>query len=105
MKVYTVCGQITQLPNPDRPGSELMVHHEMIPDFENAEGKVVGMNAMIMPFPLAEGVSLEGFEPGDKVEMTFEMRFKPKTFYEVTEISEIPEETELDLGGMAGGDV
>ena len=105
VKVYTVRGQITQLPDPERPGSQLMVHHEMIPDFENAEGEVVGMNAMIMPFPLAEGLSLEGFEPGDKVEMTFEMRFKPKTFYEVTELSALPAETELDLGGMAGGDV
>ena len=102
VKVYTVRGQVTQLPIPDRPGSELMVRHEPIPEFENAQGEVVGMNAMIMPFPLADGVALGQLEVGDKVELTFEMRFKPQTFYQVTAISPLPAETALDLGGGSG---
>jgi len=73
--VYTVNGRIEQLPDTAVKGSMLQVHHEDIPGFVSREGKVVGMNAMTMPFPPAPGVSLQGLSVGDEVELTFEVRW------------------------------
>jgi Cu/Ag efflux protein CusF len=102
--VYTVRGEITQLPAPDREGSELMVRHEPMPEFKNAKGEVVGMGAMTMPFPLAEGVSLEGLSVGDEVSLTFEVQFEPSTSFQTTQITKLPADTELDFSGGAHGD-
>jgi Cu/Ag efflux protein CusF len=102
--VYTVRGEITQLPDPDREGSELMVRHEPMPEFKNAKGEVVGMGAMTMPFPLAEGVSVDGLSVGDKVSLTFEVQFEPSTSFQTTQITKLPEGTELDFAGGAHGD-
>ena len=99
--VYTVRGGSTQLPAPDREGSELMVRHEPMPEFKNAKGEVVGMGAMTMPFPIAEGVSLDGLSVGDKVSLTFEVQFEPSTSFQTTQITKLPEGTELDFAGDA----
>jgi Cu/Ag efflux protein CusF len=98
---YTVRGEVEQLPNPEVEGSDLMVRHEPIPDFENSKGEVVGMNAMTMPFPLAGDVSLEGIAVGDKVELTFEVQFEPSTSFVTTEVTKLPPDTELDFTGGA----
>jgi Cu/Ag efflux protein CusF len=96
--VYEVRGEVTQLPNPDNPSAQLMVQHEPIPDFKNSKGEMVGMNAMEMPFPVGEGVSLDGIAVGDKVILTFEVQFQPSTRYEVTAIEKLPADTTLDFG-------
>lgn len=97
-EVYQVRGEVTQLPDPENPSAQLMVQHEPIPDFKNSKGEMVGMNAMEMPFPVGEGVSLEGVAVGDKVLLTFEVQFQPSTRYEVTAIEKLPADTTLDFG-------
>ena len=76
VQVYDVRGIVAQLPS--GPGTELMIEHEEIPHFVGASGDTVGMNEMTMGFPVAEGVSLEGFAVGDSVQFTFEVRWSGK---------------------------
>ncbi len=99
---YTVRGQVAALPRPGRPGSELLIHHEPVPDFVDFSGKKVGMQSMTMPFPLADGVSLAGIDRGDKVEMSFEVRWHGAPPLQVTEIHELPPDTELHFGDSSG---
>jgi hypothetical protein len=94
---YTVLGTISKLPDADGPDKSLYVRHAPIPDYKNADGEVVGMAAMTMPFPVAEGVSLEGVEVGDPVEFTFTMRWKPTGKYEIVELTELPAGTEINF--------
>lgn len=94
---YTVRGQIEELPEPGRPMSALRIHHEAIDNFVNRAGKVVGMSAMTMEFPVAEGVSLDGLAVGQKVEFTFEMVRTPTGSYRITAIRPLPDETELEF--------
>jgi Cu/Ag efflux protein CusF len=97
--VYDTRGVITQLPRADAPGSELMIHHEEIPDFADAEGKVVGMDVMVMPFPVADGLKLDGFSVGDKVAVRFAVNWDPEARgWEATNLEHLPAETELNLG-------
>lgn len=92
--IYTVRGIVEALPNPEKR-TPLEVRHEAIDNFVDSTGAVVGMHAMVMPFPLAEGVSLEGIEPGDKVELTFAVWWEPKGHWEATKIVELPPDTPL----------
>lgn len=104
--VYSgIRGEIATLPNPEVPGSELQIHHEQIPEFKTSEGVVnitadgiAGMRSMTMPFPLAEGVSLDGFAVGDKVEFEFVVNWGGnRPAWEVTKLTELPAETELNF--------
>lgn len=76
--VYTIRGEIRRLPAEGKSPRELWVYHEDIPDFKDSQGEVVGMEAMTMPFPLADEVSLEGFAVGDRVEGMLEVRWDGK---------------------------
>lgn len=104
---YTVRGQVVVIPSAERPFDDLEIRHEAIPDYKMRNGEVnvtasgaPGMVSMTMGFPVAEGVSLEGIEPGDKVEFVFITTWGEKyPEYEVTEIRELPAETELHFGG------
>lgn len=104
---YTTRGQIVALPSPDSPAAELQIRHEPVPDFRSG-GKVVGMRSMTMPFPIGEGVSLDGLEAGDKVEMTFETVYSPDTgmveSFRIVALVELPAETELVFEEQAQGD-
>lgn len=73
VQTYEVAGVITRLP--ERPGTELMIRHDEIPDFTNAAGEVVGMSKMTMGFPIADGVNLSNFAVGDSVRFTFVVRW------------------------------
>jgi Cu/Ag efflux protein CusF len=96
---YTVRGVIKSLPTPGR--SEVMfLHHEAVPTFVNREGKQSGMMSMSMPFGVASGVSLAGLEPGDKVELTFAVRWDRNPATQVTAIRELPADTALELSGF-----
>lgn len=72
--VYSTRGRIEQLPGTSR-AAMLQIHHEKIAEFKDRDGKVVGMNAMVMPFKPGPGISLEGFQVGDEVTFTFEHRW------------------------------
>jgi hypothetical protein len=73
VQTYEVAGVITRLPA--GPGTELMIRHDEIPDFVNRAGETVGMNAMVMGFPVAESVDLAAFAEGDSVGFTFVVRW------------------------------
>jgi hypothetical protein len=94
---YTVRGAIVALPTPQQ---DLVVRHEAMPHFV-AENGVMGMDTMSMDFPTVEGLALEGFKPGDPVEMDFEVDFDVVTGkllgYRATAVRPLPEGTMLDF--------
>lgn len=106
---YTTRGVIQALPGADRPGTDLSIQHEAIPEFVNGAGETVGMRTMTMPFPhLAPGVKLDGLAAGDKVRFTFGVTWSPSTTpgatrlipsWTVTMIEKLPPDTALELGG------
>jgi Copper binding periplasmic protein CusF len=95
--VYTVRGIVEQLPQPNGPNNEIFIHHMAIPGFRDAQGKVVGMMSMTMPFPVARGVSLAGIEPGDPVEFTFAVAWKGRIGHELVRIHKLPPGTVVDF--------
>lgn len=104
--VYSgIRGEIVTLPDDSAPGSEFKIRHEQIPEFKTSDGVVninskgiSGMASMTMPFPLAEGVSLDGFAVGDKVEFEFVVNWGGnRPAWEVTKLTKLPAETELNF--------
>jgi len=98
--LYVVRGEVRGLPDPANPATELTIRHESIAHFRGPGGRL-GMNTMTMPFPVAEGVSLEGIGVGDAVEFTFEVDFdtekdRPSGF-RLTEIRRLGEGTALEF--------
>lgn len=71
---YTVRGRLSKLPVPGKP-PEIRATHEAIDDFLDGQGRVVGMGAMDMEFPLGPGVSASGLSVGDMLEIDFSVRF------------------------------
>ena len=95
--VYRSRGEVVALPDPAKPGSQLSIHHEAIPDFASYEGEVVGMSPMTMPFPTAPSLDLAGLEVGDPVAFTLEVRWDGSPPYQITAIEKLPADTELDF--------
>ena len=73
IQTYDVAGVITRLPA--GTGTELMIRHDEIPNFVNQAGEEVGMQAMVMGFPVEESLDLDGFAVGDSVSFTFVVRW------------------------------
>jgi hypothetical protein len=95
---YTTRGVITDLPDSKRIGNpDLMIQHERIAEFKDSSGKVVGMNSMIMDFPLAPGVSIAGLSKGDKVEVVLEVDWTQLPPHRAASIRKIDAETVLDF--------
>ena len=94
---YTVRGRIVALPDPAQPGSSLQIQHEAVPDFVGARGDI-GMASMTMHFRPAQGLSLGGLAPGDAVEFTWAVSWKPTPDSRVTAIHALPRDTELHFG-------
>jgi len=97
---YTVRGRVVELPDAGQAEARLRIQHEAIPDFKGMDGKVWegGMESMTMIFAVAEGVSLEGISAGDKVEFVLVVNWEKKPTQSITEIVNLPAETELDFG-------
>lgn len=102
---YTVRGEVVQLPGPGAllPGEGsvdggMLIRHEAIPDFEDDQGKVVGMMSMTMPFPVGKDVSLEGLKVGDPIQFTFELDWKAKEPYQITKIEKLARDVKLNWG-------
>lgn len=86
---YTVTAEIVRLPKPDAPRRDLVLAHEAIPEFVDIRGENTGMEAMTMPFPLAQGLDLGSLQPGDHVRATFVVRFQGSPPYQVTHLEKI----------------
>ncbi len=91
---YAMRGEIVRLP---AAGSrEMAIRHEAIPEFRDEAGKVVGMEAMTMPFTLASGVAIAGLAPGDRVAFTLEMRWQdPREIARISRIEKLPADARL----------
>ena len=75
-RVYVVRGEVVQPPSPWCAGIQVLVRHEAIDDFVDATGKVVGMDAMVMPFDVQRDRAPKDLAVGDKVEVRFSMDWK-----------------------------
>jgi len=94
-KRYTVRAEVVTIPV--QPGGELVLRHEAIPDFTDKSGAVVGMDSMVMPFPIPANLSLVGLTPGDKIEFVFSVDWA-QSRYLVESIKKLPAETTLKMG-------
>jgi hypothetical protein len=94
-EVYEIRGIVRQLPSARAPGSTLQIRHEAIPDFVKADGEVVGMQSMTMPFAVADETLLDGIHVGDKVAATIEVRWQGGDPLRITALEKLPPETVL----------
>ena len=88
---YTVRGEVVRV-----GPSELTLRHEAIPDFADRSGAVVGMNAMVMPFPVASGVDLVGLAPGARIRFRFVMDWE-RNRMQIEAIEPLPRGTPLEF--------
>jgi len=98
-----ILGEIAAMPIEGDPSSELRIYHEHIPTFRTKQGTIFvnnggvpGMNAMEMPFPPADGLSLDGLAVGDKIRFTFAVNWGGERAWEVTKIEKLPADTVID---------
>jgi Cu/Ag efflux protein CusF len=94
---YTTRGQVIELPA--AAGGDLTLHHETVADFRARDGKTTHMDSMSMPFAVAPNVSLDGIATGDKVDVTFEVRWEGGPPLRITRLEELPADTALVFGG------
>ena len=103
---YRVRAQVRQLPAAGAARGEILVRHEAIPEFKNADGEVVGMEPMSMSFPLADLALVDGLAVGDRVEMSFDVSWHGGNPLSITAIEKLPADTRLafeDPGEADGG--
>jgi hypothetical protein len=93
---HTVRGRVMKLPVAGDPSSSFSLFHEEIPQWLRPDG-TRGMNAMIMPFPLAKGVSLDGIVLDDIVELSVRQYTTGPLPYEATSVKKLPSDTPLTL--------
>ncbi len=100
-----ILGEITSLPIAGNPNTDLKIRHVQIPNFKTKDGTInvtadgiSGMRSMTMPFPIGEGVSLDGFAVGDKIKFTFAVDWsgQGKNAWEITKIEKLPADTAID---------
>jgi hypothetical protein len=82
---------------PATPGGEIWLEHESIPDFRDREGKVVGMQSMIMPFGVAADPGLADLAVGDRVEFRLELRWRERSPATVGDLRRLPAGTRLEF--------
>jgi hypothetical protein len=89
---YTVRGMLIQPPSAQ---NGVYLFHEAIDDWVGRDGKVEGMDAMAMPYPVAQGVSLDGLRINDKVEITVHADWQSDRPVEITRIRKLPPDIKL----------
>jgi hypothetical protein len=94
-RIYTLRGQVIQLPDPKDPGTGLTLNHEAIDDFVSRDGEMVGMDPMTMSFLVDEKVPLEGIQVTDIVEVKLHVNWGAQPEVEIVEIRELPPGTKL----------
>ena len=97
-QIYLIRGEVISVPQADKRGTEFIVKHEPIDNFRNASGQIVGMSTMGMPFTPGKDVLLDGIKPGDKIEMSWVLQWKPEAKEYVESVRKLPIETQLRFG-------
>jgi Cu/Ag efflux protein CusF len=100
VKRYVLRAEIVRLP--DGPDAYLTLRHEAVDDFTNETGEVVGMNSMVMPFPVEKKVSLDGLAVGDKVEVTMAVDWG-EGYFQLERVQKLPRSTKLHFGKARKG--
>lgn len=89
---YSSRGEIVEI-----EAGSVVIHHETIADFVTSDGQVMPMAAHAMGFTPAQGVSLNNISVGDKVEFAFDVWWQPLPGFELSRITKLPPDTELDI--------
>lgn len=84
---HTVRAAVVALPGAD---GMLHLHHEAIDDFPGQDGKPMGMDSMVMPFPVVKDLPLAGVAVGDRIEATLIVNWKADPSVQVIEVKELP---------------
>ena len=92
---YPLRAEILRLP--EKPGGYLTIRHEAVNDFVDVTGDLVGMDSMVMEFPVAPVASLKGLNVGDKIAAVLVVNFA-RGFGELDQIKKLPRETVLHFG-------
>ena len=71
----------------------MRVEHDPIPQFKNAQGQVVGMKSMTMPFQINPEISLNDLQAGDRIEFTFKVEWSPHQKIEIINLKHIHQES------------
>lgn len=93
---HTVRGRVMKLPIAGDPSSSFSLFHEEIADWLRPDG-TRGMGAMVMPFPLASGVSVDDLRVGDIVELSVRQYKTGPLPYETLSVRKLPADTVLTL--------
>jgi Cu/Ag efflux protein CusF len=96
-KSYAMRGMVRQISEPDVEERQIWIHHEAIDDFVDIRGDTVPMDAMTMPFNLAESVDLTGVEPGDKVSFRLDVDWSAGVPARIGHLESLPVETQLSF--------
>ena len=96
-KSYAMRGMVRQISEPDVEERQIWIHHEAVDDFVNIRGDTVPMDAMTMPFHLAESVDLTGVEPGDKVSFRLDVDWSAGVPARIGHLEALPAETQLSF--------
>ena len=94
-RLHSFRAEVKQVPSPGN--GELFLHHEAIDDWTSRDGEAMGMDSMTMGFAVADGVSLEGIQPGDKVEATLRVDWEARMPVEITALRKLPPDTRLEF--------
>jgi Cu/Ag efflux protein CusF len=86
---YTVRGTVVQVMDP-RVGHEVLIAHDAIPGFVDAEGESTLMPPMTMPFSAAQDVNLAGLTQGTPVEFILSVDWKASPPVQITSIKVVP---------------
>jgi hypothetical protein len=103
-QTYTVKGVVEGFtPAADGQRAHASIRHEAIAAFVSREGRVVGMESMVMPFELAD--SVQGVTPtaGQKVELVLEVRWSGGPQLLITQMRTLPADTPLELSPSGHG--
>ncbi len=86
---------VRQISPPEAEERQIWIHHEAIADFVDIRGNTVPMDAMTMPFHIAESVDLTQVEPGDKVSFRLDMDWSASVPARIGFLEVLPGETRL----------
>ncbi|HVS16134.1 MAG TPA: hypothetical protein VMV46_19625 [Thermoanaerobaculia bacterium] len=82
-------------------GHIVQIFHEPIHDYVDESGAVVGMDSMVMTWPLGDGVDADGLAATDVVAFVLEVDWDRSPSAVVVSLEPLPPETELELGAAS----
>lgn len=101
---YEMRGMVRQITEPGVEERQIWIHHEAIAEFVDIRGNSAPMDAMTMPFHLAESVDPTGIEPGDKVSFRLDVDWSADVPARIGQLEVLPVETPLSFEDLASGE-